>query len=113
MTQALLKIEQAAKELGVPVQSLKTAAQEHGYLVKMGRALRLERDRLDELVKKCRVQAREQGSTSSNTAHTGTSGTRASATAPRAAQAAQKLKKSSRRTSQPEDGKVLPMNRGT
>ena len=109
----LLKIEDAAAELGVPAASLRRAAEEHGYLVKMGRALRLERDRLGELIKKCRVQQREQGSTSSSTARTGTSATRANPTGQRAAQAATKLKKPSRPTSQREGGKVLPMSQGT
>ena len=109
----LCKIEEVAAELGVPKASLRTAAETHGFLVRMGRAIRLERDRLPELLKKCRDQPKEQGSTSSNTARTGTSEILGNPTAQRAAQAASKLKKPSRRTSQQEGGKVLPMSRKT
>lgn len=109
----LTSLPKAAKELGVPVNSLRTAATEHGFLIRMGRAVRIDRNDYGSLVKKCRDQARAQGSTNSSTARTGTSGTPASRTDQRAAQAAQKLKKRSRHTSQPEGAKVLPMSRET
>ena len=109
----LCKIEEAAAELGVPVSGLKTAAETHGFIVKMGRAIRLERDRLPELIKKCRDQPKGQGSTSSNTDPTGTSETRDSRTAQRATQAANKLKRRLVPTSPQKDAQVLPMNRKT
>jgi hypothetical protein len=109
----LCKLEEVAAELGVPKASLRTAAENHGFLVRIGRAIRLERDRLPELLKKCRDQPKEQGSTNSSTARIGTSETRGNPTAQRAAQAASKLKKPSPRTSPREGGKVLPMSRKT
>ena len=109
----LCTIEDAAQEIGVPVASLKTAAREHGYLVQMGRATRLERDRLKELARKCRVQPKEQGSTNSSTGLTGTSGTPVAPTAQRAAQAVKKLKNPSARTSPQKGAQVLPMSRKT
>lgn len=39
----LLTIEAAAAELGVPCKSLRTAAEAHGYLIRMGLAIRLRR----------------------------------------------------------------------
>lgn len=112
MTQ-LCTIDDIADELGVPKASLKTAAETHGFIVRIGRAIRLERERLPELLKKCRDQPKEQGSTSSNTDRTGTSETRGNPTAQRAAQAAQKLKKHSEHTSPQRAAQVLPMNRKT
>lgn len=109
----LCTIDEIAEEWKVPKASLRTAAERHGFLVRIGRALRLERERLPELLKKCRDQPREQGSTSSSTARTGTSATLDNPTAQRAAQAAMKLKKSSGRTSQPKAAQVLPMSRKT
>ncbi|WPZ30710.1 HNH endonuclease [Sulfitobacter sp. OXR-159] len=45
----LCKIDEVAEELGVPKASLRTAAENHGFLVRIGSAIRLERDRLPEL----------------------------------------------------------------
>lgn len=109
----LCKIDEVAEEWDVPKASLRTAAERHGFLVRMGRTLRLERDRLPELLKKCRDQPKEQDSTNSNTGRTGTSETRGNPTAQRASQAASKLKKPSERTSPPKGGQVLPMSRKT
>jgi hypothetical protein len=58
----LCTIDEIAQEWNVPKASLRTAAEKHGFLVRIGRALRLERDRLPELLKKCRDQPKEQGS---------------------------------------------------
>ncbi|WP_227512357.1 hypothetical protein [Tritonibacter mobilis] len=110
---ALMKIEDAALELGVPKASLKTAALEHGFLIRMGRCIRIDRNDFPKLVKACRDQAKVPASTNSNTAHTGTSEIPASPTGQRAAQAANKLKKRLPPTSPPKGGKVLPMNRQT
>ncbi|WP_244918424.1 hypothetical protein [Phaeobacter gallaeciensis] len=109
----LLTIDAAAAELGVPKGSLKTAAQEHGFLIKMGRATRIDRNDFPKLVKACQDQARAPACTNSNTGRTGTSETAEDQTSQRAAQAAQMLKKRSPPTSQPRGGKVLPMSRPT
>lgn len=107
--QRLLRLDDAAKMLDVPVASLKTVAQKHGFMVRMGRSLRIESDRIGELIEKCRNKPREQDSTSTITARTGTSGTPANQIDQRALQAAQKLKKPSARTSQQKGAQVLPM----
>ncbi|WP_380710870.1 hypothetical protein [Sinirhodobacter huangdaonensis] len=107
----LLTIEAAAAELGVPMRSLRNAAETHGYLVRMGRAVRIEKDSLGELIQKCRDQQKAHASTSSPTARTGISETPDSQISQRAASAAQMLKKPSPPTSRPRDGKVLPLTR--
>ena len=109
----LCTIEEAAELVGVPEASLRSAAETHGFLVRMGRAVRVERETLPKLVKKCLDQPKEQDSTSSSTARTGSSVTPGNQTAQRATQAAERLKKSSRHTSPPKGGKVLPMSRKT
>lgn len=109
----LCSIQQAAATLGVPKASLRNAAETHGFIVRMGRAVLLESERLPDLVKKCRDQPKEQDSTNSNIVRTGTSETQANPTAARAARAATMLKKHSQHTSQQKAAKVLRMNRQT
>lgn len=89
----LLTIAQAAKVLNVPKASLLTEAQRHGFLVRMGRAIRIERESLGELVKKCRDQRREQSSTNLNTGRNTISETRDRVMSQRAAEVAARLKK--------------------
>ena len=113
MVPDLMTLDQAAKELGVPKGSLKTAAQEHGFIVRMGRAIRIDKNDFPKLVKACRDQAKAPASTSSNTGRTGISATPEGPTSQRAAQAAKKLKKRSRPTSPQKDGTVLQMSRPT
>jgi hypothetical protein len=108
--QQLCTIEQAARELGVPVTSLRSSAEKHGFIVRMGRAIRLDRNQLQELIKKCQGQPKGQGSTNSNTVQTGSSATQGNPTVQRAAQAAQRLKKPLAHTSQQKAAQVLPMN---
>lgn len=50
----LLTIEQAAKLLNVPKGSLRTAAEEHGFIVRIGRAIRLDESQLGDLVERCK-----------------------------------------------------------
>ncbi|UAB89687.1 helix-turn-helix domain-containing protein [Ruegeria sp. SCSIO 43209] len=50
----LLTIEQAAELLNVPKGSLRTAAEEHGFLVRIGRVIRLDESQLGELVERCK-----------------------------------------------------------
>lgn len=107
----LMTIDAAAAELGIPRNSLKTAAEQHGYLVRMGRAIRIEKERLGELISKCRDQQKAPASISSRTVRTGTSATPDSPTNQRAAQAAQMLKKPSQHTSPPKGGQVMPLTR--
>lgn len=110
MTQ-LAKIEEIADELGIPAASLRSAAEKHGFTVRFGRAVRLERDKVPELIEKCRDQPKGQGSTNTSTDDSGTSSTPELPHAQRAKQAAQKLKKRSVPTSPPKGGQVLPLSR--
>lgn len=106
-------IDEIASEIGVPKKSLQKAAERHGYLIRIGRALRLDRNQITELLKKCQDPPKEPDSTSSLTDRTGTSATRGNPTGQRAAQAVQMLKKRSAPTSPPRDAQVLRMNRRT
>lgn len=47
----LAKIHEAAEELGVPKGSLRMAADRLGLLVRMGRAVRIDRNSYEELIK--------------------------------------------------------------
>ena len=107
----LLTIEEAAKQLGVPCASLRTAADGHGYLVRMGRAVRIDPSDLEEIIKKCQDRERQRACT---TAPTGASGSSVTATdaCQRAQATAAKLKVRSRGTSQNGTGppaQVLPI----
>lgn len=52
---SLVTIEEAAERLGgIPLRSLHRAAVTHGYLVKIGRAVRIDADQLPELIDFCR-----------------------------------------------------------
>ncbi|WP_299986633.1 excisionase family DNA-binding protein [uncultured Ruegeria sp.] len=50
-----MTIEEAAKLLNVPKGSLRSAAEKHGFLVRIGRAVRIDQDQLGDLVEKCKV----------------------------------------------------------
>ncbi|PTV94989.1 hypothetical protein C8J27_106259 [Rhodobacter aestuarii] len=106
----LMTIDAAAAELGVPRASLRTAAEQHGYLVRMGRAIRIEKASLGELIQKCRDQQKAHASTNSRTARTGISETPDAQINQRAVSAAQKLKKPSPPTSRQRGATVLPLN---
>ena len=64
MTRRLLTIKAPADATGVPVVSLRSAAEKHGYLIRMGRAVRVSPDKLPELIQLCHNKPREQGSKS-------------------------------------------------
>ena len=59
----LLTIKAAAEELGIPPGSLRTAAEAHGLLVRMGRALRIDPETLPELIELCRGNPQEPACT--------------------------------------------------
>ena len=47
MTHRLLKLREAAEQLGVPMTALRNAAEKHGLLVRMGaRTVRIDQDSL-------------------------------------------------------------------
>jgi hypothetical protein len=109
----LIALDEAAKQLGVPKASLRAAAEQHGFIVRMGRAIRIERNRLGDLIKKCRDPQKAHDSSNTSTGRNTTSRTPVDSQAQRVAQAAQKLKKRSRHTSPQKGGKVLQMSRET
>ena len=69
----LLTIEEAAAELGVSKRGLRTEAERHGFIVRIGRKPLLDEAQLGELVDKCRDRAREPASGGTATRATGTS----------------------------------------
>jgi hypothetical protein len=66
----LRTIPEAANEIGAPAKSLRAVAEKHGFLIRMGRALRIDPTDYPELKKKCRVQAKVPASTSEKTGST-------------------------------------------
>ena len=56
---SLLTLEEAATRLGgAPLKSVRRAAVQHGLLVKIGRTVRIDAERLPELVDQCRQPPR-------------------------------------------------------
>ncbi|MDE0335627.1 MAG: helix-turn-helix domain-containing protein [Defluviicoccus sp.] len=107
----LLTIDEAAADLGVPRASLRTAAEEHGLLVRMGRVLRIDPDDIPELLKRCREKPKDPACTANETA-SGTSATMAASSSQRALATAEKLKGLSRGTSRKRTGPkaaVIPL----
>ena len=94
----LLTIDEAAAEVSVPPGSLRTAAREHGPLVKMGHAVRIYPGDISELIDRCRDQPRDRDCTVAPTAECTSSATGASSTA-LALETASRLKQRSRDTS--------------
>ena len=91
----LLTLDEAAADLGVPRASLRVAAERHGYLVRMGRALRIDPNDIPELVEKCREPQKAPASTAGPT----TAATSSATTAGQSQQAleiAETLKRRSR-----------------
>lgn len=94
----LLTIEQAARELNVPQASLKSAAQTHGMLIRMGRAVRIDPNTLPELIKRCQEKPKDRASTGVEINKSGSSEIQDGQTFRRAQATAEILKKGSRRT---------------
>ncbi len=109
---SLLKFEDAAAEMNVPVESLRKVADEHGKTIHMGRARRLHPDDIEELIELCRVKAKAPASTGENRANTapasGRSATTAMSGSQRALAAAKKLRQRSKATSPKSAAPVAP-----
>ena len=111
----LLTLDEAADRLGVPKRGLRKEAEAHGFLVRVGRVVRLQEDKLEELMDRCRVKPQEQDCTADPTrvvAETTKSATAEDASA-RALQTAERLRKSTRATSRngaaPQPAPVIPL----
>lgn len=89
----LVTIDVAARELGVPKGSLRAAAEQHGLLVYIGRAVRIDRNSYGELIEKCRAKPQEQGSISVRTRVSSTSVTQDAPTVQPALDTAMMLKR--------------------
>ena len=94
----LLTIDEAARELGVPAGSLRTAARKYGYLIRMGRAIRIDPTDFPELIRSCQDSRKDRDSTATST-RSGVSATMVGNSSQRAQETAAKLKLLSRDTS--------------
>ena len=99
----LLTIEEAAAELGVPKGSVRTAAEQHNLLVRMGRAIRIDPETLGELIQLCRENPQEHASTSAAVAYSPSETAPDSST--RAHEIAEELTRPSRDTSPKRTGR--------
>ena len=107
----LVKLEQAAIDLGVPKASLLSTARRLGLLVRMGRAVRIDRNSYEELVRRCQEKPREPASTVAQTLESGTSAIPALPTDQQARATVAMLKGRSRRTSPAEEPSQAPVTR--
>lgn len=101
----LEKPEVLAREYGVPKDSLRKAADEHGFTIRMGKAVRIARADMGELIKACREKPRERASISANR-ESGISATPDEMTSRPARATATKLKGLSSATSQLKAGQL-------
>lgn len=106
----LATLEEAAHELGVRKGSLRNAAEKAGLLVRMGRAVRIERASYQELIEACRKEPREPACTSGKQV-SGTSATPAATTYRPVREVAEMLKSRSPTTSQRGEGQLVPLQR--
>lgn len=110
----LLSVPEAANALNVPAASLRSAADEHGLTIRMGRAVRLHPDDLETLVKLCRVAPSVHAYTSDESRgkpRTTKSETPGRTQSRPAQAAAEKLKKPSRHTSIGNTGQLVQLPR--
>ena len=106
----LLTIAEAAKRLGVPKGSLRSAAERHGLLVRMGRAVRIDPNTLTELIEKCRDREKAPASGSAKTMADGLSST-AQQHVQQARETAEKLKARSPATLPKKTAQVVRLPR--
>ena len=110
----LLRMEEAAERLGVPVASLRTVADTHGKTIRMGRAVRLHPDDIEELVSLCRVEPKDRaytGASAKTGRPSGKSETQASSQSRPARTAATMLKNNSQNTLPGKTAQVAPFPR--
>jgi len=108
----LLPIKEAADILGVPAKSLRSAADAHGLTIRMGRAVRISPNHLEELCELCRCQPKERASSSESEkaeSPSMSSKTPETSSAVRAQMIADRLKSSSRTTSPKKPAQVVQL----
>ena len=98
--QALMTIEAAAASIGVPKASLRSAAERHGFLIRIGRAIRIDPNQLPELLRKCQSAPKDHAFTGTNQEASGSSETRGAQKLRQAQATAARLKSGSRNISQ-------------
>lgn len=105
----LATLPEAARELGVPVGSLRREAERLGLLIRMGRAIRVARADFGELIEGCRENPRAPASSSGATADSTCA--MALSSSQRAREIAERLKRSSRATSRSAGGQLVRLTR--
>lgn len=106
----LLTFEDAARQMGLPVASLRSAADRHGITIRMGRAVRIHPDDLGRLIDLCRVDPKAPACTGGQTDRPSKSET--TTTGHRPAQAAAlRLKARSRNTSRESTAQLVQLRR--
>lgn len=106
----LLTLDEAAAELGVSKLGLRREAERHGFLVRMGRALRIDPATLPELVERCRDAPRAHACTSTARGGFTTSATMDDSSE-QALAIAEKLKRCSRGTLRASIGRAAKIHR--
>ena len=112
MRPRLLTLDEAAETPGVRVASLRGAAERHGYLIRMDRAVRIDPNDIEEIVNRCRDHPQEHASAAARTRASSSSAT-ATGTSAQANEIAEKLIRHSPVTSRSATGQreahVLPI----
>ncbi len=108
----LYRIPELAKELDIPAESLRRAADEHGKLVQFGRAARILEDDIRELIDLCRVRGKAPDFTMSIEKAERPSGKSAMArpASRPGLTTAKKLKQNSQSTSKGNSAQLAPRN---
>ena len=107
----LLTLSEAATQLGVKAGSLRAAAERHGFLVRMGRCLRVDPNDIPELLRKCRTPPQEDPACIASKTAAGSSATPAAATVQQALATAERLKRHSPATSRKGTGQPAQLRR--
>jgi len=69
----LATLLEAAEELGVPMKSLRKVAEDHGFLVRIGRAVKIQRADYEGIIRACRSEPKERAFISAGTMGFGSS----------------------------------------
>lgn len=107
----LATIDEAAAELGINKGSLKATAERHGFLVRIGRFSRIDRNTYQELIDRCREKPQELAFTSDKTKVCGSSETPVTLTNQQVLATVEMLKGRSRPTSQARGSSPAPVTR--
>jgi hypothetical protein len=107
----LATLPEAAEELGVPMKSLRKVAEDHGFLVRIGRAVKIQRADYEGIIRACRSEPKERASTSARTTGFGSSAKTDALMSQQAHETAAMLKSRSRTTSPQGTAQVAQLHR--